>query len=183
MKPDLWLPPVAGVIAGIAVLALVIVFLSGCAPASSAVESTICDRKSTCDLLGCDPECDTYVGDAQPPSTTLKVCRGDLPATSVLGNADASPGCLTYEVGATDRNAPDVLAHNDDDTFRHVYWQAGDPACVGTGKPLASGRDCNADSRPEGQCAYVAQGYELTATTGGSCSEAGVGLCQGLWCR
>lgn len=168
---------------GVAALALA-AGLAGCAFApDGAVEDTICDRGSACDLFGCDPDCDSFVSDPQPPSTTLKVCRGTLPSTSVLGNADADPGCLTYEVGATDRRTPDLLSHDDADTFRHVYWQSGDPACVGTGKPLGSGRDCSVDSRPEGQCAYVAEGYALYAVTGGSCSEAGVGLCSGPFCQ
>ena len=142
--------------------------------------ATVCDRKSACDLFGCDPECDTLIGDAAPPSTTLKVCRGDLPSLSVLGNADV--GCLTYEVGSTDAAHPDLLSHDDADTFRHVYRVSGDPACVGTGKPLGSGRDCTVDSAPEGQCAYIAQGYGVYAVTGGSCSQHGVGLCSGPFC-
>ena len=122
----------------------------------------------------------TDLRDSAPPSTTLKVCRGDLPSQSVLGSADA--GCLTYEVGSTDRAHPDLLAHNDDDTFRHVYRISGDPACVGTGKPLGSGRDCTIDSAPEGQCAYVAEGFAIYAVTGGSCSENGIALCSGPFC-
>ena len=172
----------AGSLAGLAVLAAALLALAGCAPAApNAVESTVCDRGSACDLFGCGPDCDSFVGDAAPPSTTVKVCRGALPSTSLIGNADAG-GCITYDVGAVDRSAPDLLNSNDDDTFRHVYWLSGDPACVGTGKPLTSGRDCSRDS-PDGQCAYIAEGYALYAVTGGSCSEAGVGLCSGPFCR
>lgn len=120
------------------------------------------------------------LNDAAPPSTTLKVCRGDLPSQSVLGSADV--GCLTYEVGSTDAAHPDLLSHDDADTFRHVYRVSGDPACVGTGKPLGSGRDCTVDSAPEGQCAYIAEGYGVYAVTGGSCSQHGVGLCSGPFC-
>ena len=165
----------------ILVAALVVVVLSGCARTPGGLGATICDRKSSCDLFGCDPDCDTYVGDAAPPQTTLKVCEGTLPATSLLGHHDAP--CPTFVVSAQDAGAPDYWGHAADDTFRHVYRVSGDPACVGTGKPLGSGRDCTVDSAPEGQCAYIAQGYGIYAVTGGSCSEKGVPLCGGLFCK
>ena len=168
----------------VAAIALVIVAVLavGCAPATAppALDATICDRGSSCDLLGCDPDCDSFVGDAAPPSTTLMVCRGNLPSLSVRSASNG--GCVSYEVSSTDRSAPDLLNRNDDDQFRHVYWMGGDPACVGTGKPIASGRDCAA-SDPDGQCAYVSEGYSIFALTGGSCSEHGVGLCEGPFCR
>ena len=171
-------------IIGVAVLSLVLSALQGHHEADAgaqALGSTICDRGSACDLLGCDPDCDTFVGDAEPPSTTLKVCGGTLPSTSVLGDHDAP--CHTYEVSSTDPGAPDLLNSDDDDEFRHVYWMAGDPACVGTGKPLASGRDCGPDDGAAGQCAYISEGFAIYALTGASCSQHGVGLCSGPFCR
>ena len=60
---------------------------------------TVCDRGSSCDLFGCDPDCDTFVGDAEPPSTRLMVCGGSLPSTSLRDNADGS-GCRLYDVGS-----------------------------------------------------------------------------------
>ena len=155
--------------------------LVGCGGAPVSLDSTVCDRASACDLLGCDPECDTFIGDAAPPQTTVKVCEGTLPATSLLGHHDAP--CPTFVISAQDAAAPDYLGHAADDTFRHVYRISGDPACVGTGKPLGSGRDCTVDSAPEGQCAYIAQGFGIYAVTGGSCSEKGVPLCGGIFCR
>ena len=157
------------------------ILIAGCTSTAPSLDATICDRGSTVDLFGGDPDCDAYVGDAAPPSTTVKVCEGTLPATSVLGHHDAP--CPTFVISAQDAGAPDYLGHAADDTFRHVYRISGDPACVGTGKPLGSGRDCTVDSAPEGQCAYIAEGFAIYAVTGGSCSEHGVPLCGGLLCR
>ena len=116
------------------------------------------------------------------PSTTLEVCGGSLPSTSVRGNADGS-GCHEYEVGSTDRANPDLLNRNDDDEFRHVYFRSGDMACVGTGKPVGSGRDCGAGDGDEGQCAFISEGFAVYAVTGGSCSEHAIGECSGPFCR
>ena len=177
---------------------------------SPTLDGDVCDA-GVCGLFGCPPECtticsdtgckpvaehqsDRFVGvpvvedgaftdlrDAQPPSTDLEICGGDLPSQSVRGSHDAP--CHTYSVGATDKAAPDYLGHNNDDEFRHVYYLGGDPACVGTGPPIGSGRDCNAGEGDDGQCAYIAQGYHIYALTGGSCSQHGVPLCSGLFCR
>ena len=135
---------------------------------------------------------------APPPTTTLKVCTGTLPVTSLLSNHDG--GCHTYDVSATEKLAADLLNHGDDDTFRHVYYRGGDPACVFTARisypnpdepswartriesDVSGGRECNAHTR-DGQCAYIAQGYSILAVTGQSCSEAGVPLCTGPFCR
>ena len=134
---------------------------------------------------------------APPPQTTLKVCTGTLPATSLLSNHDGS--CHTYDVSATEKLAADLLNHEDDDTFRHVYYRGGDPACVFTARisypnpdepswartriehDVSGGRECNAHT-PDGQCAYIATGYSILAITGASCSEAGVPLCGGPFC-
>lgn len=166
-------------IVGIAVLSLVLSALHG-HHQEAALGDVVCDRASTCDLFGCDPECDTFIGAAAPPSTRLMVCGGSLPSTSLRDNADGS-GCHTYDVGATDPAKPDVLSHNDNDEFRHVYRVSGDPACVGTGPPMGSGRDC-APGGPD-QCGYISEGFTVLALTGGSCSEHGIGLCTGLFCR
>ena len=129
------------------------------------------------------------------PSTRLKVCSGPLPSLSLRDNAEG--GCHDYTVsyphGVHDDPGflPDYLNNRDDDTFRHVYFEGGSPACVFTGKRLTrtagrisnvdGGRDCNAGG-PQ-QCAYIAQGYQIYAVTGKSCSEAGVPICGGLFCR
>ena len=162
----------------------------GCDPAPPEVSGDICDE-GTCSIFGCPSECsticndtgcrpvDTFVGDSEPPSTTLMVCRGNLPSLSVRSASNG--GCVNYDVSATDKAKPDLLNQDDDDQFRHVYWMSGDPACVGTGKPIGSGRDCTSDS-PDGQCAYISEGFSIFAVTGSSCSEAGIGLCQGPFC-
>ena len=120
------------------------------------------------------------IGDAAPPSTRIMICGGSLPATSVRDNADGS-GCHIYDVGSTDRANPDLLNRNDDDEFRHGYYISGDPACVGTGKPVQSGRDCGPGEAE--QCLYVAEGFSIYAVSGGSCSEHAIGLCEGIFCR
>ena len=140
----------------------------------------------------------TVMADDSPPQTEVRICDGTLPATSLESNHDAS--CYGYTINATEKLAADVLNHNDNDTFRHVYYKSGDPACVFTGNVhytnpddpswarhralsnIAGGRDCNAGT-PDGQCAYIAQGYTILATTGGSCSQVDVPICQGLFCR
>ena len=161
-------------------LALAVLAGCGTAPPTGGVGATICDRGSACDLFGCDPDCDTIVGDAAPPETRVNVCAGALPSTSIIGNADAG-GCRLYDVSSTDPAAPDYLGHSNDDTFRHVYFVSGDAACIGTGKPLGSGRDCGPGG-PE-QCAYISEGYAVYGVTGGSCGEHGVSLCGGPFCR
>ena len=130
--------------------------------------------------------------DDAPPKSTLKVCGGPLPSLSLDGGAEG--GCFTYDVSATsihDPGAPpDHLAHDDEDEYRHIYFVEGDPACVMTGYlhrgarfpyALGSGRDLNRSSQEH--VAYVAQGYGIFATTGASCSEIGVSLCRGGFCR
>ena len=164
--------------------ALALIVLSGGEPHPPNgydLGETVCDRKSACDLFGCDPECDTLIGDAAPPSTSLLICEGTLPSTSLADHHDAP--CHPFTVSATDRHRPDYLGSNADDTFRHVYFRSGDPACVGTGLPLTSGRDCTAGLGNDGQCGYISQGFHIYAVTGQSCSEAGVGLCEGPFCR
>ena len=173
----------------VAVFSLVLSAIHGHHQETHAPGAVICDAGSCDAIFGCDPGCTTIcgdsgchpVGDAQPPSTDLEICGGDLPSQSVRGSHDAP--CHTYSVGATDKAAPDYLGHNNDDEFRHVYYLGGDPACVGTGPPIGSGRDCNAGEGDDGQCAYIAQGYHIYALTGGSCSQHGVPLCSGLFCR
>lgn len=136
--------------------------------------------------------------DDDPPSTKLRICTGTLPATSLLSDHDGA--CHDYTVSAQGRLAADLLNHDDDDTFRHVYFRSGDPACVFTASirypnpdqpswartrvesNIAGGRDCSA-STPDGQCSYIAQGYAILAVTGGSCSQHGIPLCTGLFCR
>ena len=170
---------------------------------------TVCDRGSACDLFGCEPGCDRFEGaedvpvvagpggleDDAAPSTTLEVCAGPLPSLSVRDNAE--DGCQTYTVSysqgvhAAPDFLPDYLSSKDDDTFRHVYFIAGSPACVFTGSKrtphagrisdVDGGRDCNSGG-PE-QCAYVSEGYRIYAVTGKSCSEAGVPICGGPFCR
>ena len=117
--------------------------------------------------------------DDAPPSTTIKACRGPLPSLST--EHGAQDGCVTYVVSATSKAAPDYLSQGDDNTFRHFYHDGGAPACLGTGTKAAwgGGRDLNAQQ----DAAYIAQGYHVYAITGGSCSEAGVGLCVGPFCR
>ena len=128
--------------------------------------------------------------DDAPPQTEVRICGGTLPATSLLSNHDAP--CYEYTITATDRAHPGLLNHNTDDEFRHVYYLGGDPACIftadyhhETGGFLVDhqdgGRDCNA-STPNGQCAYIAQGYAIFAVTGQSCSQASVPICTGLYC-
>ena len=135
--------------------------------------------------------------DDDPPSTELRICTGTLPATSLLSNHDAP--CHDYTSTSTEKLAADLLSHDDDDTFRHVYYRGGDPACIFTAKityadpdepswartriesDVSGGRECNAGT-PDGQCAYIAQGYSILAVTGQSCSQAGVPLCTGPLC-
>ena len=122
--------------------------------------------------------------DDPPPSTTLQSCRGPLPSLSLRDNAQ--DGCVSFDVGATDPDDPDHLAKGGKNTYRHVYFVSGDAACVGTldkGGRLDSGRDCSADDEPSGQCAFIAQGYELFAVTDGSCSQHGVTPCEGFFCK
>ena len=137
------------------------------------------------------------VADDDPPKTSLTVCTGTLPATSLLSDHDGA--CYDYDVSATEKLSADLLNHEDDDTFRHVYWREGDPACVFTARvrypnpdqpswartrllsDVSGGRECNRQTR-DGQCAYIAQGYSILAVTGASCSQAGVPLCGGPFC-
>ena len=126
-----------------------------------------------------------------PPSTSLLVCGGTLPVSSLRSNHDAP--CYSYDIGATEIQEGDYLGHRTDDEFRHVYFQRGDPACIFTARrgsnpegavwlhDVAGGRDCNA-STPDGQCAYIAEGWAVYGVTGGSCSEAGVPICTGIYC-
>lgn len=120
--------------------------------------------------------------DATPPSTVVQVCSGPLPSLSLIGTAQN--GCTLYTISSTDRQKPDYLDTDDWNTFRHVYYVSGDPACIGTGKPLGSGRDCGPNQHlvHQGQSAYIAQGWALYGVTGGSCSEYDVPLCQGPFC-
>ena len=135
--------------------------------------------------------------DDSPPQTEVRICDGTLPATSLLSNHDAS--CFDYTVAATGKLAADLLNHDDDDTFRHVYFRGGDPACIFTARvrypnpddpswartrvlsDIAGGRECN-EHTPNGQCAYIAPGYSILAVTGQSCSQAGVPICTGPFC-
>ena len=121
-----------------------------------------------------------------PPSTSVLVCGGTLPVSSLRSNHDAP--CYSYDIGATEKADADYLGHRTDDEFRHVYYQSGDPSCVFTAGrsgerlvDIAGGRDCNADT-PDSQCAYIAEGWAIYGVTGGSCSEAGVPICTGIYC-
>ena len=182
----------------ILLVALVVLLLAGCAQApptgGDSLGGDICDE-GVCSIFGCPSECSTIcndkgcrpvsehvqaLNDAAPPETRVNVCAGALPSTSLVGNADAG-GCRLRDVSSTDPAAPDYLGHDNDDTFRHVYFVSGDAACIGTGTPLGSGRDCGPGG-PE-QCAYISEGYAVYAVTGGSCGEHGVGLCSGPFCR
>lgn len=131
--------------------------------------------------------------DDDPPQTDVRICGGTLPVTSLESNHDAP--CYAYTVSATDPDHPGYLSHNSDDQFRHVYFRGGDPACIFTGDyhratghgvfhvtGQGGGRDCNA-STPDGQCAYIAEGWAIFAISGRSCSQAGVPICQGAFCR
>ena len=122
--------------------------------------------------------------DDPPPSTSLLLCRGPLPSLSLRGNAQ--DGCVSFDVGATEPERPDHLAKGGRNTYRHLYFVEGDPACVGTldgeGR-LDSGRDCSRDDLPSGQCAFIARGYEVYAVTDGACSQHGVGACSGPLCK
>ena len=130
--------------------------------------------------------------DGDPPATQVRICTGTLPATSLLSNHDAA--CHDYTIASTDTRHAGYLAHNDDDTFRHVYFRGGDPACIFTGQyhhataasvfyvtDQGGGRDCNAGT-PDGQCAYIAEGWAIFAVTGQSCSQADVPVCTGPFC-
>ena len=130
--------------------------------------------------------------DDDPPSTDLYVCSGTLPATSLRDNHDAP--CYPYTVSSTDADHPGYLGHNNDDTFRHVYHEGGDPACIFTGTyhratghsvfhvtEQGGGRECSAGT-PDGQCAYIAEGWAIFAVTGGSCSQHGIPICTGTLC-
>ena len=122
--------------------------------------------------------------DDNPPKTRVHICDGPLPSLSL--DCGAEGGCQDYDVNAASMAHPDYLNHKDDDTFRHVYWRNGDPACVFTADPngdgvkhVSGGRDLNERER----VAYIAEGWHIYAVTGQSCSEAGVPLCGGLFCR
>ena len=137
------------------------------------------------------------MGDDSPPQTEVRICDGTLPATSLLSNHDAS--CYDYTINAVEAQAGDILNHNDDDTYRHVYFHDGDPACIFTARvhytnpddpswarhryltEVSGGRECNA-STPNGQCAYISSGYAILGVTGQSCSQAGIPSCTGPFC-
>ena len=119
--------------------------------------------------------------DEPPPSTNLLSCRGPIPSLSLRGNAQ--DGCVTFDVGSIDADEPDHLDKLDRTAFRHFYFIHGDAACLGTGSPMTSGRDCSVDDLPSGQCAYVAPNFDVYAVTGGSCSQHGVPLCDGPFCH
>ena len=117
--------------------------------------------------------------DDDPPKTTLDICDGGLPSTSLLGSAQG--GCHSVDVTATDPLHFAQIAYQAQ-SFMHVYRERGDPACIYTkdsrGRPDA-GRDC----RPENhQCAFIAMGWHTYAITGQSCQQAGIPECQGAFC-
>ena len=126
--------------------------------------------------------CGAVWGDDDPPATKMTMCRGALPSLSL--RADAQDGCVIFTVTATDPMRPDYLSKGGDDTFRHVYWEDGDPMCIGTLQEthLAAGRDCDADSLHDA-CAYIGRGWRVYAITGQSCSQAGVEPCLGGFCK
>ena len=128
------------------------------------------------------------LADDDPPQTGVVVYNGPLPGESLPSN---HANAHHYAVTATDKARGDLLNHNDDDTFRHVWYAGGDPACiytanlrVGSGDVygISGGRDCH-EHTPSGQCAYISEGWTIFAITGQSCSEAGVPLCTGPFCR
>ena len=117
--------------------------------------------------------------DDDPPKTTLTICDGGLPSTSLLGSAQG--GCHSVDVTATDPLHFAQIAYQAQ-SFMHIYRTSGDPACIYTkdsrGRPDA-GRDC----RPEDhQCAFIAMGWHTYAITGQSCQQAGIAECEGLYC-
>ena len=123
--------------------------------------------------------------DDDPPKTSISICGGGLPSLSLRDAAQ--DGCKSYDITATDPEHPDYLEF-DQTAFRHIYYVSGDPACVGTGSyPLKgkfdSGRDITTDPAESPQKAYVAWGFAVYGITGKSCSEAGVSMCQGGFCR
>ena len=125
----------------------------------------------------------TYADD-DPPKTKARICDGPLPSLSLDGSAE--DGCYGYDITATGLEHPDYLTHEDDGTFRHVYFNSGDPACIFTADPhgngvkhVSGGRDINPDER----VAYIAEGWHIYGISGKSCSEAGIPLCSGLFCR
>ena len=129
--------------------------------------------------------------DDAPPSTKVSICGGTLPVSSLKSNHDGP--CYTYTVSATQLQSADYLGHRDDDEFRHIYFEGGDPACLFTARrhvnpegsvwltDISGGRDCN-DDTPDTQCGYIAEGFAIYAVTGMSCSTAAVPICQGPFC-
>ena len=126
--------------------------------------------------------------DDDPPHTHLQICDGNLPSLSL--HSASNEGCWDVTVNATDPARPDYLNREDDASFRHVYHVEGDQACVFTANPdgshgavkdVSGGRDCSGGGYS--QCSYIAEGWHVYAVTGKSCSEAGVPLCGGLFCK
>ena len=130
--------------------------------------------------------------DDAPPQTILLECLGPTPLNSVEHSCEN--GENTYQVNATgihDPGAPpDYLSTESEGSFRHFYWKGGDRACLftasirpGAGMPfdIGGGRDMGPESAHH--AAYIAEGWHVFATTGGSCSQVGVGLCSGIFCR
>ena len=117
--------------------------------------------------------------DDDPPKTTLTICDGGLPSTSLLGSAQG--GCHSVDVTATDPLHFAQIAYQAQ-SFMHIYRDAGDPACIYTkdsrGRPDA-GRDCRPETH---QCAFIAMGWHTYAITGQSCMEAGIPECGGGFC-
>ena len=134
----------------------------------------------------------SLLADDSPPQTEVRICGGTLPITSLESNHDAP--CYSYTISSTDKDHPGFLNHNDDDTFRHVYFKGGDPACIftasyhrATGHSVfyvtdqGGGRECNANT-PDSQCAYIAQGWAIFGVSGGSCSQHDIPICTGPLC-
>ena len=103
------------------------------------------------------------------------------------------PGEITHEerriipAHRTDPRHP-VILNDDGSLFRHVHRVSGDEdGCIFTGRHEgdhwtdfgASGRSCN-QSAPH--CGYIAEGYAVLGIAA-SCEDAGIALCQGLWCE
>ena len=121
--------------------------------------------------------------DEPPPQTTIKVCGGPLPSLSLDGGAES--GCLDIHINETDPTHPQYIGHCQT-CFRHIYYEAGDDACVGTGPyPIhgrfGSGRDLNRNDTQH--VAYIAEGWAVFGVTGQGCDEAGIGNCHGDFCR
>ena len=125
--------------------------------------------------------------DDDPPQSTLTICTGGLPINSLLGSAQG--GCHDVEITSTTIEDARLIGY-EPQAFSHEYYVSGDPGCIFTAEPktmntpkpeTASG---GRDFRPhDSQVAYIAEGWHTYAITGQSCTQAGIPLCGGIYCR